>query len=52
MVVTRWKMTREEAAECYAGQQYEIIEATREERIVSGDPFRNSMVHFSNGSKR
>jgi hypothetical protein len=44
-VVTRWKMTEEDAAKRFADQEYEILWGSEEERKVGGDPAGNSASH-------
>ncbi|OWW18399.1 hypothetical protein [Noviherbaspirillum denitrificans] len=46
--VTRYKLTEADARARYG--EIELVEASREERRVGGDPRRNSAAHLHTGS--
>jgi hypothetical protein len=43
---SRYTMSEETAARNYADTEWEIIQSSRVERKVDGDPLRNSMARF------
>jgi len=45
---TRWRMTEEDAAKLYAGQEYEILWLTKEERVIGGK-YANNTGHLYAG---
>lgn len=45
-ITTSWRMTEAEAAERFAGQEYEILRQAKEERRIGGDPLKSSMGRF------
>ena len=47
-VTTSYKLTTEEARARYG--EVELVEASREERTVGGDPRRHSAAHLHTGS--
>jgi len=46
---TRWKMTEEEAAKRFAGQEYELVERSKEIRRIGGDWLTNSTGNLYRG---
>ena len=46
---TGWRMTEEDAAKHFSGQEYEILRQTREDRVIGGGAFRNTLGHLQVG---
>jgi len=51
-VKTRWRMTEEDAAKRYEGQEYEVMRLSKVNRVVGFAPFRigNGTSHFHTGT--
>jgi hypothetical protein len=53
-VKTRWRMTEEDAAKRYEGQEYEVVQLGKEDRVVGYDPIdfnkRNGFSRFHTGT--
>jgi hypothetical protein len=46
---TRWRMTEEDAAKRYEGQEYEVMRLSKVDRVVGRDP---SNIKIGNGMSR